>query len=474
MFAAGACAGAHEDAVRRDVSVQRAHFTTAAGQLPPASELDVSRGLPGYLAHALKHSPELRASFEQWQSSVHAISRARRLPEPTVGFGVFVRSVETRVGPQQARVSLQQSFPWPTKLSAGADAGSARARAQQRRFDAQALAVTRRVTEAYWALWAIRQTRAIHAEHLQILRSLSESVSGRLMTGAATLADQQQVDLAAARLEDMLRGMDEAERAAEAQLRAAVGASPDVAVPTPGEPPPAWLPAESLQGMRASAREHPLIASYAHLAQAGEQKARAEQADGMPSFTVGADWIITGEAPMPGVQDSGKDAVVVGASMSVPLWQGSYDDGAQAARAESMAQRAEQRAAIHRALAELESSLSAVRDSARRVGLYRDTLVPQADAAYASVLGAYATGQGSVAQTLLAQRDLLELRVDLDRGRGQYGQSWARLEQVVGRQVASQSVEVAQPARPAQSVEPTPAITDVHADMPVTGGQDVQ
>ena len=48
-------------------------------------------------------------------------------------FGYFVRSVETRVGPQRARISLQQAFPWPTRLTAGSDAASGRgtARAQK-------------------------------------------------------------------------------------------------------------------------------------------------------------------------------------------------------------------------------------------------------------------------------------------------------------------------------------------------------
>ena len=138
---------------------------------------------------------------------------------------------------------------------------------------------------------------------------------------------------------------------------------------------------------------------------------------------------------MPGVADSGKDAVVVGAGMRLPLWQGSYADAIAAARAEARAQRADQRAQTDRALAELESALAALRDAARRVERYRNTLLPQAEAAYASVLGAYASGRGSVAQTLLAQRDLLDLRVDIERARADHARAWARLEQVTGQEL---------------------------------------
>ncbi|MCA9600377.1 MAG: TolC family protein, partial [Myxococcales bacterium] len=143
---------------------------------------------------------------------------------------------------------------------------------------------------------------------------------------------------------------------------------------------------------------------------------------------------------MPGVADSGKDAVIVGAGIRIPLWQGSYSDSIAAARADARAQRADQRALEDRASAELTTSLSNVEDAVRRVALYRGTLVPQAESAYDSVLGAYTVGRGTVAQALLAQRDLLELRIELDRARADYERAWARLEEITGREVRRASI----------------------------------
>lgn len=426
------CAGTQERLARQDIASLEVRSTSGPRPTSDEPKAELEQGLPGYVAYAMSQSPQLRASFEHWQASVHRISRARRLPEPTISFGYFVRSVETRVGPQLARVSLQQSFPWPTKLTAGADAASAQARALALRFEAQALMLNQNIAEVYWRLWLLRRTRSIHAEHLGVLRSLSESVLARIATGAATLAEHQQVELAAARLADLLQGVDEAERAAEAQLRAAIGAPGSTAVPTPFEPPAAELPAESPEALESAVRAHPLIASFEFMAKAQESVARSETADRLPGFTLGADWIITGETSMPNIPESGKDAVILGAGIRVPLWQASYADSVAAARSEANAQRAEQRAAIDKALAELETQLSSVRNAVRRVSLFRDTLVPQAQSAYESVLGAYVTGRGTVAHALLAQRDLLELRIELEQARAEYGQSWARVEQVVG------------------------------------------
>ena len=435
------CAGTYESAGRGDLArAERAHRASSPRDDGGQAKRDRAEArLSGYLRLALESNPELHASFERWRASVHRISKARRLPEPTASFGYFVQSIETRVGPQQARISLQQAFPWPTRLSAGADAASAQARAMQRRFEAQALSVSQRVETAYWNLWQIRMTRSIRRQHLDVIRGLSESVRARLSTGATTLADLQQIDLTAARVEDNIRGMDEAERAAEAVLRATIGVAPDYAVPTPDEPGSATMPSDSPESLSASLRAHPMIDSLGLLAEASEATARAEGAERFPSFTVGADWIITGHAAMPGVAGSGRDAIIVGAGVRLPLWQGSYSEGIQAAQAESRAQRAERRALVERAEAELAATLANLRDATRRVELYRVTLVPQAETAYESVLGAYTVGRGAIAQALLSQRDLLELRIELERARADHARTWARLEELTARELTAAS-----------------------------------
>lgn len=395
----------------------------------------LAEGVDAYVAFAVATHPDVRAAFEGWAASVHRIARARTLPEPTLQLGVFVQSIETRVGPQQARISISQAFPWPTRLTAGADAASAEALAAQQRVEAASLAVAQRVEEAYWSLWEIRATRALHRDHLEILGGLSSTVRSRVEVGAATLADLQQVDLSRARLEDRIRSLDEAERSAEATLRAAIGVQAPLEVPTPGEPAP-FAAGETREALVSAVATHPLQQSAAWRVEAAEAQARSLGAQRLPSVTLGADWIVTGPAVMPDTPGSGKDAVMAGVGVKVPLWQGTYGHEVEAARAEARAREADQRGRLDQSVAQLDLALAAVRDSGRRIGVVSDTLLPQADAAYTSVLGNYTAGRSAVAQTLLSQRDLLDLRVELARARADHQRAWARLDQLCGREVA--------------------------------------
>jgi cobalt-zinc-cadmium efflux system outer membrane protein len=385
-----------------------------------------------YIAYALSDSPAVRSAFARWQAAVHRIAPAGTLPNPTVSFGVFLRSVETRTGPQQARVSLQQSFPWPTALTASRSAAASEALASQHIFDAEVRAVVASVERAYWNLWELRTTRATHASHLDVLDGLSSTLGARLEVGSATLADLQQVDLSNARLADRIASMDANEGTLTALLRQRVGVTDRAPMATQTAPLPTALPAESVDAMTERALTHPMLQAAVARTEAAEQATRAARAQRLPGLTVGADWIVTGRTDIPGVEDSGKDAIAANVGLRIPLWQRAAAERVRAAHAMTDVYDAEQDAVRDRLVASLDGVLARLNDSARRVEIVEGTLLPQAEATYDSLLGSVAVGRGSIAQVLLTQRDLLELRVDAQKARADHARAWSALHDLVG------------------------------------------
>jgi len=431
---AAGCRGTYETATKSDLSTT-ASFA-AQDSAGPEPELELDGSLSAYLAFALARSPELRGSFERWRAATLKISHARRLPEPVVRYSYFIRSVETRVGPQNHRLSLMQAFPWPTKLSAGADAASSKARAAQRRFDAEVLQVRQAVADAYWRLWLVHEEHRLTKEHDFVLETLAGTVRGRVRTGGSSLADLNQVELGIARHHDHHGAHREQERVAAAELARAIGAGETAKRLPATDKPFEGLPTDDEVALHDAARQHPMIEAASLMASSSDSRVRVEAAARAPSLLAGLDWIVTGKTTAP-VSDSGKDAVIVTAGLSLPLWGPSYRDAMGAARAESAAHRADRDAALQTADARLEAAISAVREAQRRIDLYRNTLIPQAETTFQSVLGGYQTGRSTVASALLAQRDLLELQLELARNRARHARAWAVLEAVVGRTVQS-------------------------------------
>jgi outer membrane protein TolC len=435
------CATTLEQSATSDIeriSAKREREAPAADSRRATCDFDGT--LPEYLGCALEQSPELRASFEEWRAATYRISRARRLPEPTFTYAYFVRSVETRVGPQRHKFGVSQAFPWPTKLSAGVDAASLAARSARERYEASALEVTRQVSEAYWKLWIIRRTRQVQRDQKKLLEHLSALARARVEIGQSGLADLGQIDLSVSRVDDLLSGLDEAERAARAKLVAAVGVDFDSPTPVSEQPPRLMRVAEDAKSLRSAAVAHPRIQAIGSMAAAEQERARAVGADRYPGFVLGAEYIETGPADAAGVPDSGKDPIIVSLSVKLPIWGGSYDDDEDEALAQSAAYRARQGAAQDRAEAAFEQAMSDVRDSIRRVKLYRQTLVPQAQTVFDSVLGGYQAGTSTVASMLLAERELLELQLAEFKAQAAHGVALARLEALVGRPVRLEAV----------------------------------
>jgi cobalt-zinc-cadmium efflux system outer membrane protein len=437
IVALSACATTQEKTARREYNARAQIIATEKYENEETKEKPdaVDGSLESYIAYAMRRSPELEASFARWHASVNRIAENRRLPDPVLSYAYYIQSVETKVGPQRHRVGLKQTFPWPSRLTAGADAASARAKALEGKFDARAIAIRARVAEAYWRLWLWDEILAVQVEHLEVLRALSESAEALVMTGATNLADQQQVDLSVARLEDRLAEIEEQKIRAAAELRRVIGAPGSLKVSITSTPPPEIAPDANEQQLLEDAFNHPFIRSFDALEESSEAEARRETANRFPSFTLGLDWIETGQTSTPNVQDNGKDAVIVGVGVALPLWQSNYKDSVEAHHSDARAYHADARAARDRTVANLQNTLSDLRDAYRRIDLYRGTLVPQAETVFESVLGAYTAGRSNLASILLAQRDLLELRVQLQSARAEYARSWARLENTVGRAV---------------------------------------
>ena len=398
--------------------------------------------LPDYLHYALEHSPRMRGAYDEWRAATYRISPARRLPEPTFTYAYFIQSVETRVGPQRHRFSISQAFPWPTKLTAGADAASLAASSAERRYQASGLTITRRVSSAYWVLWRIAQVRKVLRDQLPLVRAMAGSARARIEVGRGSIADVSQIELTRSRLLDAQQGLDERELQASAELVAAIGAPPSTATPIDDVAPPLLEPAETREALRIAARNHPKIEALELMADSRSELAASADAAAYPSFMVGLTFIETGEAAMPNVPDSGKDPLIVSLSVKIPIWQGAYGDKADAADAEGAVFRARRDSAHDEALAALERTLSKVRDATRRIKLYRHTLIPQAEAVFGSVLVSYQTGDSTVASTLLAERELLDLQLATFRAQADHAIAWVRLEELVGRAVRAREVRV--------------------------------
>ena len=123
---------------------------------------------------AVANNQELQALRLSYQAALEKAPQVSQLPNPEVGVGAFILPVETRLGPQRARLSLTQMFPWFGTLQAQEDWALAEAHALFERIAGLELALKYRIDQAYFGLYELTATQKILQESIGLLQALKE------------------------------------------------------------------------------------------------------------------------------------------------------------------------------------------------------------------------------------------------------------------------------------------------------------
>lgn len=369
---------------------------------PPVDDVDA------LVALALDQHPALGAASAEAEAAAARVRQAGSPPDPMLGWGEMLESVETRLGPQQRVLSLQQSLPWPGTLGARGAAAQARQHAAGAAIVDARVAVAAGVYRAWAGAAWLAEMQQLLRRQASLVASLEQSLRADFESGGGAYADLLRVQLEQARLDDRLRGLADLTPAALARLDAAMGleagSSRDLPAVLPDAP---RVPVDSLD------QRHPALDALGHRARAAELDAEAAVRAGRPQLTLGVDWIQIGEPANADMADGGKDALVARVGVSLPLWRGKHDGARQAASAAATGLAAQYQLRRLGLEARAIAAVVDLEDAERRARLHRDDLLPRARQAYEATLAAYRSGRGALADVLGAERTLLDLAESL-------------------------------------------------------------
>jgi len=379
-------------------------------------------GLEGYLAYAALNNPELEAAFHRWQASLEKINQAGVLPDPRLTYTWYIRNVETRVGPQRHGIGLSQTLPWFGTRGLRKDAASHESEALRERYENVKRRIFFSVKRPWFEYYYLIRAREEARESLRYLKSIESTVRSRYTTGGAPYADLLRLQVEIGKLEERIASLDALVVPVVAELNAAMNRNADSAVTPPGSlPPQPVLPPDEELISRISV-DNPALLEFEHLIEREGTAADLARKAFYPDITMGLTYIETGPAVMPGVGDSGKDAVLGSVMLSIPLWRDTYRAALRESELRRKALERSREAQKNSLVSTLSRALYNVRDAERKIDLYDGTLLPVAGQALEVSLKAYESGGVDFDDVLENRRTLLELelarcRAEIDRAR---------------------------------------------------------
>lgn len=371
--------------------------------------------LDQYLHIAQMNSNSLRAAFYEFKAAVEKLGYAGAWSDPKFSWGYFVENVETRVGPQEQRLSLSQGLKWPGKLDAKNAIALEAARASYRRFQAEQLRVTYRVKQAYYQFFFLGRQVELTKENVELLRFWESVVRTRYTVGLQKHPDLIKAQVELGLLEDRLAGLHDQKRATAAMLLAELNSPEYVELPWPDLPLVELRSFDEDSVIAQMLANNPDLQALEHLIEKEQAGQRLASKASYPDFNVGVTYIATGEATNPTMDESGKDPWMLSVGVNLPLWFGQNDARKKEAQARYRAAQYYREDAADRLTAQISRLLSEYRDGRRQQALYRDQLIPQTEQLLNATFTAYQSGESDFLTLLQAQRQLLEFQLAKDK-----------------------------------------------------------
>lgn len=276
--------------------------------------------LEEYFQIAAEGNPGLEAKYKAFEAALERIPQANSLQDPTFSFGYFISPVETRVGPQRARFSLTQMFPWFGTLKASGDVATLNAEAQYQVFLDARNKLYYQVAAAYYPLFELDKWIVLESENAEILESYKTITTTKFENDQGTLVDVLRVDIllkdALTNLEILRKKKQPLVTSFNKLLNREEGA--EVVVTD------SLMVTDLAVNRDSLLSNNPVLDELEIRLEASKKQEVLAEKQGLPKLGVGLDYVIVSERTDMPVPDNGQNALMPMVTVGIPIFRGKY------------------------------------------------------------------------------------------------------------------------------------------------------
>ena len=286
------------------------------------STLTNAQSLDDYFKLAAENNPGLQAKYKSFEAAMQKVTQVSSLPDPNLSFGYFVSPVETRVGPQRARFSLTQMFPWFGTLKAQEDAATLMAEAKYQEFLDARNKLYYQVSASYYPLYELHKLISIEEENQRILSSYKEIATIQFQNDKGSMVDVLRVDIMLKDATSNLSILEQKQKPLVTRFNKLLNRSDDDNIVVQDSLFTFSLPANYRKDSLLAS--NPILDELELKIEASKASEQAAIKQGLPKLGVGLDYVIVGQRTDMSVPDNGKDAFMPMVSVSLPIFRGKY------------------------------------------------------------------------------------------------------------------------------------------------------
>lgn len=406
-----------------------------------------------YIEFALNQNPDIQAARKRVDALANRVPQAASLRDPTFGVTAFPEPVQTAAGEQEVALTASQHLPWVGKLRTRAAVAEADTNVARGQLAAVELEVIEQVKRAYYELYYIQKAIQITKQNRKLLLDLNQIAESKYRTGTVSQQDVLRAQVEVSNLDSQLIRLRQQMDSSQARLARLLHVSPDTLVRAldqiPGEQIPRDLELLYQQAVNARPELHAQLAAVRR----DRQNVELARLDYLPDITAGVTWIGTGGSGISPVAN-GRDPVLLGLSMNIPLYRKRLEAGVREAEAQAVSSARRYDSLRDRTTEQVKDLFAQASSQYELVRLFRDDIIPKSDQTLQASKSAYQVGDVDFLQLIDNWEQLLRFQIAYHRLGSQLQQTMASLERVVGGQLQTEAPHG--PAPPPASGLPVP------------------
>ncbi len=408
---------------------------TQKKDIDPKIKSETPSILSQYLVQAALNNPELEAAFQRWKAALEKIPQVKALPDPRFTFSYFVRSIETKTGPQRAKLGIAQTFPWFGKLALKGDMAMQDANAIKAEYDTIKLRIFYQVKSTYYEYAYLARAIVIAREDVELLTFLEGIARTRYAAGKTPYTDLMKIQIERDKLKDRLKTLEDLKRPIVAKLLATMNLPVGTKLPLPQGIPIMVTSLTDKELLEELPKHNPRIKRYVYLEAREKAGIGLAKKDFYPDLTLGVQTIITDPASNRMINDRGEDPIIASFSFNLPIWWNKQRAAVRQAHARRLSAKKKNISIKQNLLSDMQLALFNYRDARRRINLYKNTLIPRAKQALEVTLKAFQSGIRSSLDLIDAEKTLLEFDLSYTRALADQAQRFAELEMILGKKI---------------------------------------
>jgi len=392
--------------------------------------------LDDYFRIAAENNPGLRADYKAFEAAMQKVPQVKTLPDPAFSFGFFISPVETRVGPQRAKFSLTQMFPWFGTLKARGDAATLQAEALYQVFLDARNRLYFQVAEAWYPLYKLRRWKELERENIQIFKSWKNMATQKFENGNGPMVDILRVDLMLKEAETRMHILNDKEKPLLSAFNALLNRDEN----EPAEVTDSLFIQELPAGISKDSllNRNPVLTELDLQIKASEASELVAQKQGLPRVGVGLDYVVVGEPQGMTSADNGKDVLMPMVSVSIPLFRKKYKAAEREARLmqESYALQKENR--LNTLVAEFDRTQFNLQQQQQLVQLF-DKQIRTTQQSLNLLLASYGNSGNEFEEVLRMQQQLLQYEKSKTRALVEYQVALAKMKSLTTKTIEDET-----------------------------------